>query len=328
MSHIPTYIKLLKNGELQKRADAALKLYEKCRCCPHNCSIDRTSSQFGKCQSGTIPIVSSHSPHLGEEPVLSGTNGAGNIFFGNCNLKCIYCQNHEISQNWKYEIANEVSFEILANIMIELQERGCHNIGFVSPTHFTPAILKSISIAAEKGLHIPLVYNSNGYDSVQVLKLFDGIIDIYLPDFKYGQNEYAEKYSFANNYFENAKAAIKEMFRQTGSKLHYDGNVITKGLIIRHLVLPNGLAESENIFKFIAEELSTEIHISLMAQYFPAHKAKNEILLSRRIKEIEYEKVICLLEKYNLQNGWIQEIESSDYYLPNFNKDRKNPFNN
>ena len=328
MEYEASYIKLLKNGELQRRADYALELLQNCKCCPHYCKVDRTAIERGKCLSGTLPIVSSYSSHFGEEPVLSGTKGAGNIFFGNCNLKCIYCQNYEISQNWKNEITNEVSFEFLAYIMIELQERGCHNIGFVSPTHFTPAILKSISIAAEKGLFIPLVYNSNGYDSVEMLKLLDGVVDIYLPDFKYGEDEYAKKYSLAENYFESAKAAIKEMYRQVGAQLIYNGNVITRGLIIRHLVLPNGLAESEKVFKFIAEELSSEINISLMAQYFPAHKAKTEILLSRGIKEREYEKVVCLLEKYDLQNGWIQGVESSDYYVPNFNNDRKNPFKN
>ncbi len=313
---------------MQERADYALKLLQDCMCCPHNCKVDRTTIERGKCLSGTLPIVSSYSPHFGEEPVLSGTNGAGNIFFGNCNLKCIYCQNFEISQNCKSEIANEVSFERLADIMIKLQNMNCHNIGLVSPTHFTASILKSISIAAQNGLNLPIIYNSNGYDSVEMLKLLDGVIDIYLPDFKYGEDEYAKKYSFAENYFESTKAAVKEMFRQVGAELKYNGNVITRGLIIRHLVLPNGLAESEKIFKFIADELSTDVHISLMSQYFPTHKANKEILLDRKIRNSEYEKVIDLLEKYCLRNGWIQEIDSSDYYKPDFNSNRKNPFNN
>lgn len=273
-----------------------------------------------------MPIVSSYSPHYGEEPVISGSRGAGNIFFGNCNLRCIYCQNYEISQNWNYEKVNEITVERLAEIMIELEEKGCHNIGLVSPTHFSSAILKAIYFAEKKGLSIPIIYNSNGYDSVEILKLYEDVIDIYLPDFKYGNNEYAMKYSFAENYFNFAKNAIKEMYKQVGEKLIYKDNVIVRGLIIRHLVLPNGLADSEKIFKFIAEELSPKIHISLMSQYYPANQSYKEILLDRKIYQREYEKAIDLLDKYGLVNGWIQELESSDYYRPSFNENRQNPF--
>lgn len=178
----------------------------------------------------------------------------------------------------------------------------------------------------KKGLSIPIIYNSNGYDSVEILKLYEDVIDIYLPDFKYGNNEYAMKYSFAENYFNFAKNAIKEMYKQVGEKLIYKDNVIVRGLIIRHLVLPNGLADSEKIFKFIAEELSPKIHISLMSQYYPANQSYKEILLDRKIYQREYEKAIDLLDKYGLVNGWIQELESSDYYRPSFNENRQNPF--
>jgi putative pyruvate formate lyase activating enzyme len=327
MTFIPSYLQLLKSGEFEERVILATKILESCHSCPRNCKVDRSKNVLGYCQSGNLPIVSSYTTHLGEEPVISGTMGAGNIFFGNCNLKCIFCQNYEISQNSKYERQNEVSYERLADIMIELQARNCHNIGLVSPTHFSVQILKSVLIAAGKGLNIPIIYNTNGYDSVEMLKLYDRIADIYLPDFKYGNNFYGETYSDASNYFDHAKNAIKEMYNQVGDKLIYDGNVIVRGLIIRHLVLPNGLAESEKVFQFISEELSPEIHISLMSQYYPTNKSYKDILIDRPLRESEYEKAISLMDKYGLHNGWFQEMDSSDHYLPEFKMNRQNPFN-
>jgi len=325
MSNV-SYIKLLESGELKHRSEFADKLLSECRSCPHDCGADRIADKYGFCLSGYLPIVSSYTLHHGEEPVLSGSKGAGNIFFGNCNLRCQYCQNFEISQNYKEEKKHEVSFERLAEIMIELQNRGSHNIGLVSPSHFTPQIIKSIYIAASNGLTIPLIYNSNGYDSVEMLKLLNGVIDIYLPDLKYGNNEYAKTYSHIDNYFNKAKAAIKEMFSQVGDKLDFENNVVTRGLIIRHLVLPNDLSETEKVFKFIAEELSPKVHISLMSQYYPANKADKYDLISRPLRHSEYERALELLEKYDLKKGWIQEMESFDYYRPNFNKDRSKPF--
>jgi len=328
MKFIPSYIKLLKSGELEQRAEEALNILKSCKSCPRNCEVNRFENEYGFCMSGYLPIVSSYTPHFGEEPVLSGTRGAGNIFFGNCNLRCIYCQNFEISQNWKNERKHEVTHEYLAEIMLKLQQMGCHNIGLVSPTHFSATILKSILIAAQNGLNLPIIYNTNGYDSVEILKLYDGVIDIYLPDFKYGNDQYARKYSFVDDYFEKTKAAIKEMFRQVGDELVYDGNVVVRGLIIRHLVLPNGLAESEKVFQFIAEELSPNVHISLMSQYYPTNKAHKEILLSRTIRESEYERTLELMDKYGLHNGWIQEMDSYEHYRPKFWESRDNPFNN
>lgn len=328
MKREPSYINLHKTGELLKRADEAIKLFENCTACPHNCQKNRTAGERGICASGVLPVVSSYTLHHGEEPVISGVRGAGNIFFGNCNLRCIFCQNYEISQNRQEEKQNTVTVERLAGIMLELQEMGAHNIGWVSPTHFTPVILKALSIAADGGLRIPIIYNSNGYDSVEVLKLLDGVVDIYLPDIKYGCDEYGEKYSNAEGYFTAAKLAVKEMYRQTGSSIEVEEGVITRGLIIRHLVLPNGLAESGEVFKFIAEELDKEVHISLMSQYYPVHNAFREILLSRKLREQEYEKALSLMEKYGLAKGWIQEMESNENYRPEFNRDRKNPFNN
>ncbi len=332
MAFTPSYIKLFESGELKLRAEKALEILHSCNCCPHDCRVDRTTGELGICASGALPIVSSYTPHFGEEPVLSGTRGAGNIFFGNCNLKCVFCQNHEISQSYHTEKNHIVSYESLAEIMLELQSaagrRGCHNIGLVSPTHFAAAIIPAIYIAVENGLRLPIIYNTNGYDSVDMLKLYDGVIDIYLPDLKYGNNEFAKTYSKIDNYFDKAKDALKEMHRQVGDELTYEGDVVARGMIIRHLVLPNDLADSEPVFKFISEELSPGIHISLMSQYNPVHRAHKDILINRHIREREYEKAIVLMERYGLFNGWIQEMESSINYTPDFNKDRINPFNN
>ena len=322
----PGYIKLYKSGELAERVSNAGKFISPCKSCPSCCGIDRAAGILGKCFSGLLPVVSSYTPHFGEEPVLSGINGAGNIFFGNCNLSCSFCQNFEISQNWRSEKVHEISTGRLADIMLELQNKKCHNIGLVSPTHFSAPILESISLAVSKGLIIPIIYNSNGYDSVEILGLYDGIIDIYLPDFKYGDNATARKYSKVENYFDSAKEAIKEMYRQVGDQLIYEDGILVRGLIIRHLILPNGLSESENIFKFISEELSRNVHISLMSQYYPANQAHKDILINRTIRESEYEKVINLMDKYGLHQGWTQEISSNEYYRPNFKDNRGQPF--
>ena len=328
MDFIPSYVKLLHNGELRIRAETAYKNLASCTSCPRDCEANRIKGEYGICTSGYLPVISSYTPHFGEEPVLSGTRGAGNIFFGNCNLKCIYCQNYEISQNPLSEKKNEVTHERLAEIMIELQNKNCHNIGLVSPTHFSATILKSIYFASQKGLELPIIYNTNGYDSVDMLKLYDGIIDIYLPDFKYGNSVFAKKYSLVDNYFEKAKEAIKEMFRQVGDKPVYNKGVMVRGMIIRHLILPNDLSGTEKVFQFIAEELSPDVHISLMSQYYPTNKTYKDILINRSILNSEYEKALELLDRYGLQNGWIQEMESSGTYRPEFNNDRINPFKN
>jgi putative pyruvate formate lyase activating enzyme len=327
MNFNPSY-KKISLEDFSERLSLAHEMLKNCTSCPRNCLVDRTKEELGTCQSGDKPIVSSYTPHFGEEPVLSGTNGAGNIFFGNCNLRCDYCQNFVISQNPKVEINNEVSVDRLSDIMLELQNMNCHNIGLVSPTHFAVPILKSIKLAIENGLRLPIIYNSNGYDSVEILKLYKDVVDIYLPDFKYGDNNNGRRYSKAPDYFDYSKLAIREMYEQLGSKLVYENGSVVRGLIIRHLVLPNGLAETEEVFKFISRELDPIIHVSVMAQYYPTNRASKNILLDRKITQTEYVRVLESLEKYNLNNGWIQELESHEFYLPNFDKNREDPFGN
>lgn len=322
----PSY-KKISQEEFAKRIRRADEILKSCTSCPQDCRVDRTNGELGTCQSGDKPIVSSYTPHFGEEPVLSGTSGAGNIFFGNCNLRCDYCQNFEISQRPSTEKLNEVSVERLSDIMIELQNKNCHNVGLVSPTQFAVPILKSIKLAADKELNLPIIYNTNGYDSLEVLNLYKDVIDIYLPDFKYGNNDYGRRYSKVPDYFDKCKLAIEEMYKQVGGELVYQNGVVVRGLIIRHLVLPNGLAESEEVLKFI-RGLDNKIHISLMAQYYPTNRASKNILLNRTITETEYVRVLELLEMYGLENGWVQEMESNDFYRPAFNEDRRDPFGN
>lgn len=327
----PKFLKLLKTGELRERVEKLESLLERCTVCPKDCGNDRLQDQIAACYSGRLPIVSSFTPHFGEEPALSGTRGAGNIFFGNCNLRCVYCQNYQISQTWRQQKKNEVSHERLAEMMLELQDKGCHNIGFVSPTHFAPQMARGILLAAERGLRLPIVYNTNAYDSVAVLKLLDGIVDIYLPDFKYADSEAGFQYSKVRGYAEFAREALKEMFRQTGDRLVFDENgLLQQGLVIRLLVLPNELAGIEENLGWIKENLSPNSAISLMAQYYATNMAETDsryILLSRKISEREWLKAVALLETHGFENGFIQEYEAASYYYrPDFT-DRDKPFN-
>lgn len=326
----PKFLELYESGELEKRVESLEKLLESCTICPKDCGNNRLKDEIAACYSGKLPIVSSFTAHFGEEPVLSGTHGAGNIFFGNCNLRCVYCQNHQISQTWKTQKKNEITHERLAEIMLELQGRGCHNIGFVSPTHFVPQMARAILIAAQNGLNIPIVYNTNAYDSVEVLKLLDGIVDVYLPDLKYADNDAGLQYSKVRDYTKHARAAIKEMFRQMGDTLVFDENGLLKsGLLIRLLVLPNDLAGIAENLRWIRDELSPKTAISLMAQYYATNKAATDeryILLSRRISEREWFETVSLLEDLGIEEGFMQEYESASYYYrPNFD-DKEKPF--
>lgn len=320
----------LNNDELRIRVGKLEKLLESCTVCPKDCGNNRLKDEIAACYSGRLPIVSSYTAHFGEEPVLSGTRGAGNIFFGNCNLRCVYCQNYQISQTWKEQKKNEISHERLAEMMLELQAKGCHNIGFVSPTHFAPQMARAILTARENGLHLPIVYNTNAYDSVEVLKLLDGIVDVYLPDLKYADADAGFQFSKIRDYPKFAWAALKEMFRQKGDKLTFDENgILQSGLVIRLLVLPNDLAGIAENLRRIRDELSPKTAISLMAQYYPTNKAATDeryILLSRRISEREWFSAVEILEDLQMEEGFVQEYESASfYYRPDFT-DADKPF--
>ena len=326
----PAYLELLETGELLERVERLEAMLAACNICPKDCGNNRLNDEIAACYSGRLAVVSSYTPHFGEEPCLSGTQGAGNIFFGNCNLRCVYCQNYQISQTWKEQRKNEVSHERLAEMMLELQERGCHNIGFVSPTHFVPQMARAILIAAEKGLRLPIIYNTNAYDSVEVLRLLDGIIDIYLPDLKYADSDAGFQYSKVRDYPLYARAAIKEMHRQMGDELVFgEDSLLKRGLLIRMLVLPNDIAGLKENLSWIRDELSPKTAISLMAQYYATNKAATDpryILLSRRISEGEWFAAVSLLEELGMEEGFMQEYESASYYYrPNF-KDKEEPF--
>ncbi|MCA1589526.1 MAG: radical SAM protein [Acidobacteria bacterium] len=326
----PKYLTLLAENKFEERVVALESRLASCTVCPKSCGNNRSRDEIAACYSGRLPIVSSYTAHFGEEPCLSGTRGAGNIFFGNCNLRCVYCQNYQISQTWREQKKNEVSHERLAEMMLELQTRGCHNIGFVSPTHFAPQMARAILIAAEKGLKLPIVYNTNAYDSVEVLRLLDDIVDIYLPDLKYADLDAGFQYSKVRDYATHARAAIKEMHRQMGVELVFDEKgLLKRGLLIRLLVLPNDIAGLKENLRWIRGELSPKTAVSLMAQYYATNKAATDpryILLSRRISEGEWFEAVSLLEELGMDEGFMQEYESaSHYYRPNFT-DKEEPF--
>ncbi len=329
MLYSPSYIDLYKSGKLDEIINHLFSRLSECDLCNNFCYINRNSIH-GKCQSGIKPIVSSYCIHFGEEPYLVGDKslnsekGVGNIFFGNCNLKCKYCQNYQISQNYQNEKLYETSESDVADIMIKLQNKGVNSIGLVSPTHFLPQIISSLKIAIESGLNIPLIYNTNAYDSLEVIKVINGIIDIYLPDFKYSLNSNSLQFSGVNNYFEIAKQNIIEMYNQVGSELIIENGVLKKGMIIRHLILPNDAAGSYEILKFISE-LDNNISISIMSQYYPAHKAKSIETISRNISESEYNTVLDWMDKLGLENGFVQDFDSNEYYIPDF-ENRNQPF--
>jgi len=325
-----SYLALFRAGVLDQRVEALERLLERCTVCPKDCLNNRLNNEIAACYSGRLPIVSSYTPHFGEEPPLVGTKGAGNIFFGNCNLRCVYCQNYQISQTHKQQLKNEVTHERLAGMMLELQARGCHNINFVSPTHFAPQMARSIMLAAQNGLRVPVVYNTNAYDSVEVLQLLDRIVDVYLPDLKYADDESGYLYSKVSGYKEFSRAALREMYRQTGDELVFDDvGLLKRGLVVRLLVLPNDIGSVSESIEWIRDELSPRVAISLMAQYYPTHQAetnKRYVLLSRRIRESEWMKATAALEELGVTEGWVQEFDGASYYYrPDFS-DAETPF--
>ncbi|MFQ5997607.1 MAG: radical SAM protein, partial [Dehalococcoidales bacterium] len=255
----------------------------------------------------------------GEEPAISGSKGSGTIFFGNCNMRCLYCQNHQISQNFKNQKASEIDPHTLAERMLYLQdELGCHNINFVSPSHFVPQLVQAVLKAVPMGLQLPLVYNTNSYDSIKSLRELDGIISIYLADLRYADDRWGRKFSRVSDYVERARAAIQEMYRQVGDLVVDNEGIVQRGLIVRHLILPNRLAGSRDSLAWLAGEVSPTVTVSIMSQYFPAHRAGQTPLIDREITLAEYSEVIAWLDELGFENGWMQEMGASGNYLPDF----------
>lgn len=290
-----------------------VKLLEKCTICPHNCGINRLNNQIGRCKSKNIVKIALYSTHNFEEPCISGKKGSGTVFFSNCNMNCVFCQNYEISQQGK---GREISIDELASIFIKQQEKDVENINLVTPTSYVPQIIEAIKIARNNGLKLPIVYNTNGYEKVETLKMLEGYIDIYLPDFKYFDNELAKRLSKVDNYFEIVTEALKEMYRQTGKSIFNDDGIMQKGMIIRHLVLPNHILNSRRVLKWINENMHN-VYVSVMAQYFPTYKAKDIDDINRKLTKEEYEQIENYLYRLDLENGYIQELgEHEEEYVP------------
>ncbi len=319
MNYEPGYLALYESGELERRALALEARLTACDICPRECGVNRIKGKVGKCNSGSLPIISSFCAHHGEEPVLSGVRGSGTIFFGNCNMRCVYCQNYQISQSLELQKNNEVSPQILAERMLYLQdELHCHNINLVTPTHFVPQIFRALVEAVPMGLRLPLVYNTSSYDSLKTLKELDGVISIYLADIRYASNELARRYSRARNYVDHARAAIIEMQRQVGDLVADADGIAQKGLIVRHLIFPNGIAGSEESLRWLVEEVSPHVAVSIMSQYYPTHRAYKYKELNRKITPKEYQEVVDIAEKLGIENGWLQGMASTESYRPDF----------
>ena len=291
---------------------------ENCNICPHKCGINRIAGKIGRCKATDKVKIALASIHNFEEPCISGENGSGTVFFSHCNLNCVFCQNYEISQLGK---GREISVEELAEIFIKQQNKKVHNINLVTPTMYIYQIIEAIKIAKSKGLKIPIVYNSNGYENVEALKHLKGYIDIYLPDLKYSNNEIAYKYSNIKNYYENAVQAIKEMYNQVGTPIIDENGIMKKGLMIRHLVLPNQLQNSKDVLKWINDNMDKKVFVSVMAQYFPTYRANHFPEISRKLTKEEYNEIEQYLYSLDLENGYIQELgEHEEEYVPDFSR--------
>jgi len=294
---VPVYIRSYQENTLFTKIESGRELLKKCSVCPRNCRVDRTKDETGFCNSGYLPVISSFSPHFGEERPLVGAHGSGTIFFTNCNLGCVFCQNYAISHRGEGE---KVPFSSLSRIMLHLQKLGCHNINFVSPTHFVPQILIALPDAIKGGLSIPLVYNTGGYDSPETLRLLDGIIDIYMPDFKYTDKKPAEDYSLAEDYPEIVRTAVKIMHDQVGDLVLDESGIALRGLLVRHLVLPDDLAGTGEAMHFLASEISPNTYVNIMSQYYPSGDIPPGSPLYRRISAGEYEEALVKAKKAGL----------------------------
>ena len=290
-----------------------MKELEKCEICPHNCKVNREEGRLGRCKCNDKIKIALVSTHEFEEPCISGKNGSGTVFFSNCNLNCMYCQNYEISQLGK---GREITIEELAKIFLKQQEKKVNNINLVTPTMYAYQIIEAIKIARKNGLKLPIIYNTNGYEKVETIKALDGYIDVYLPDLKYYSDTLSKKYSNVDKYFEIATKAIKEMYKQVGQATFNEEGIIQKGVIVRHLVLPNHLQNTKHILKWIKENLG-DIYVSIMAQYFPTYKAKGDSEIGRKLTKKEYKEIENFLFTLDLKNGYMQELgEHEEEYVP------------
>lgn len=310
MMEEPGYLALYRSGELAHRIQAAWAMLSPCQLCPHRCGTDRLAGERGRCGMGDLPKVSSWNLHAWEEPPISGNRGSGTIFFSGCTGRCLFCQNYPISQLGHGDL---VSVHRLAQMMVELQRKGAHNINFVTPTHFMPHILAALPPAIKAGLHLPLVYNTSGYERVAALRLIEGVVDLWLPDAKYADDDIARRLSGFEGYVANNRAALREIYRQVGSDLSLDDKGLARrGMIVRHMVLPQGLAGTAEVVRWIAGELSPHVHVSLMDQYFPAHRAIGDAILGRKITPEEYQAALESLYGAGLEQGWCQNTVEED----------------
>jgi len=316
----PLYLELYRSGELERRVEVLEARLASCDICPRGCHVNRLKNEWGFCHSGYLPVVSAICDYHGEEPVISGSRGTGAIFFGNCNMRCVYCQNYQISQSPQHEISKEMDFHTLAQQMIYLQDDlGCHNISFISPSHFVPQLVRAIWEAVPMGLRVPIIYNTNAYDSLESLKMLDGIVDIYLPDLRYASDIWAAKLSHTVDYVVRARQAILEMYRQVGDELILDSSGLARrGLIVRHLVLPDGLANSRESLTWLVHKISPRVTVSIMSQYHPSYLAREMPELQRKISLSEYSSVLGIVDELGLENGWVQEMDAAESYLPHF----------
>lgn len=290
----PAYLKTYRDGLFPEKIERAYRLLDNCRLCPRHCGVNRLQGEKGFCSAGLLPEISSAAPHFGEENPLVGYHGSGTIFLTHCNLKCAFCQNFSISHLGE---GREISCEQLGSAMVQLQKVGCHNINFVTPTHYVPQILKALPTAVEKGLAVPLVYNTGGYDTVETLKLLDGVFDIYMPDFKYTEDSVAQEYSQVPDYPSVVELALKEMHRQVGDLITTDKGIALKGLLVRHLVLPEGLAGTQQAMRFLASEISKNTYVNIMDQYRPCGRISSDSPLNRGITQEEYDKAVEMAKK-------------------------------
>lgn len=304
MTDYPAYLKTARSGKLKEVVDRLSNSLESCSICPRLCFVNRLKDGVGFCKTKKFAKVYSFMVHHGEEPPISGSNGSGTIFFSHCNMGCVYCQNYEFSQLGK---GTEYTCQQLAKLMLNLQNLGCHNINLVTPTHVLPQILLSLEIAISLGLTIPLVYNTSGYELTSTIELLDGIVDIYLADMRYADSAISQRLSKAADYSECNQSAIKQMHRQVPKTEFDQAGIMKRGLIIRHLVLPNQCSGTDKIMRFIAQEISPDTYVSLMSQYLPYYQASNFVEINRRLKAVEYQEAKNIFKKYNLSNGWIQE---------------------